>query len=133
MKMPGPAELAHLVPDRVVVLARLGQLAQLLGLVARGEELLRGALDRALVVGEVEVHRELGHPEHSLGDDVLEDLGRAALDRVRAGAQEAVGPRLVDQRRLGAAISIDASVSDWLMSDHAHFRAIPRARAGPSS
>src|SRR5919106_1322396 len=30
--------------------------------------------------------------EHALGDDVLEDLGGTALDRVRAGAQQAVGP-----------------------------------------
>src|SRR5688500_13790846 len=43
----------------------------------------------------------LPHPrqaEHALGDDVLEDLGRAALDRVRPRAQEAVGPLVVDHR-----------------------------------
>src|SRR4051794_351898 len=43
-----------------------------------------------------------GQAEHALGDDVLEDLGRAALDRVRAGAQEAVGPLVVHDRRVGA-------------------------------
>src|SRR3954453_12914645 len=40
-----------------------------------------------------------GQAEHALGDDVLEDLGRAALDRVRAGAQEAVGPLVVHELR----------------------------------
>src|SRR5215204_3620865 len=35
---------------------------------------------------------QLRQAEHALGDDVLEDLGGAALDRVRARAQEAVGP-----------------------------------------
>src|SRR5215207_1235085 len=35
---------------------------------------------------------QLRQAEHPLGDDVLEDLGGAALDRVRAGAQQAVGP-----------------------------------------
>src|SRR5438045_9502939 len=42
-------------------------------------------------------------PEHALGHDVLEDLGRTALDRVRARAQEAVGPVVVDDWRLPAA------------------------------
>src|SRR5215210_5455573 len=35
---------------------------------------------------------QLRQAEHPLGDDVLEDLGGAALDRVRARAQQAVGP-----------------------------------------
>src|SRR5918997_6094874 len=35
---------------------------------------------------------ELGEAEHALGDDVLEDLGCPALDRVGARAQQAVGP-----------------------------------------
>src|SRR5436189_3120064 len=37
----------------------------------------------------------LAHPrqaEHALGDDVLQDLRRAAFDRVRARTEEAVGP-----------------------------------------
>ena len=51
-----PAELGHLLPGVVVVAARLGQLAHALRLEARGEQLVRGALDRLLVVGEVEVH-----------------------------------------------------------------------------
>src|SRR3954451_8624258 len=41
-----------------------------------------------------------GKAEHALGDDVLEDLGGAALDRVRAGAQEAVRPVGVEHRSL---------------------------------
>src|SRR5919107_5063708 len=45
---------------------------------------------------------ELGEAEHALGDDVLEDLGGAALDRVRARAQQAVGPVGVDDRPLRA-------------------------------
>jgi hypothetical protein len=40
-------------------LGLVGQAADLLGLVARGEEVARGALDRALVVGEVEVHQRI--------------------------------------------------------------------------
>ena len=60
--MPGPAELAHLLPGVVVVLAGLGQLAHPLELEAVREEVLGGALDRLLVVGEVEVHRSLGRP-----------------------------------------------------------------------
>ena len=51
-----PAELGHLLPGVVVVVAGLGQLAHALGLEARGEQLVRGALDRLLVVREVEVH-----------------------------------------------------------------------------
>src|ERR671914_2258338 len=35
---------------------------------------------------------QLRQAEHSLGDDVLEDLGSAALDRVGARAQQPVGP-----------------------------------------
>src|SRR5918995_3110758 len=34
----------------------------------------------------------LRQAEHALGDDVLEDLGGAALDRVTAGAQQLVAP-----------------------------------------
>src|SRR5215204_3167696 len=41
---------------------------------------------------------QLRQAEHALGDDVLEDLGGAALDRVRAGAQETVGPGRVPGR-----------------------------------
>ena len=69
--------------------------------VARGQELARRGLDRPLVLGEVEVHAR-GRPEHALGDDVLEDLGRAALDRVRAGAQEAIRPRPLGELRARA-------------------------------
>src|SRR3954452_16344871 len=48
----------------------------------------------------------LSHPrqaENALGDDVLQDLRRAALDRVRACTQEAVGPVGVEDRTLVAA------------------------------
>src|SRR5207248_1699049 len=48
----------------------------------------------------------LAHPrqaEHALGDDVFQDLRRAALDRVRARTQEAVGPVGVEHRPLVAA------------------------------
>src|SRR3954447_6105933 len=48
----------------------------------------------------------LPHPrqaEHALGDDVLQDLRRAALDRVRACAQEAIGPVGVENGPLVAA------------------------------
>src|SRR6478752_1870152 len=48
----------------------------------------------------------LPHPrkaEDALGDDVLQDLRRAALDRVGAGTQEAVGPVGVEDRALVAA------------------------------
>src|SRR4051794_21638530 len=43
------------------------------------------------------------HAENPIGDDVLQDLGGAVLDRVRAGAQEAVGPIRVARRALVAA------------------------------
>src|SRR4051795_3934488 len=48
----------------------------------------------------------LPHPrqaENALGDDVLQDLRRAALDRVRACTQEAIGPVGVEDRALVAA------------------------------
>src|SRR3954447_21740011 len=48
----------------------------------------------------------LSHPrqaEHALGDDVLQDLRRAALDRVGARTQEPVGPVGVEDRTLVAA------------------------------
>src|ERR687896_2313115 len=35
---------------------------------------------------------QLRQAEHALGDDVLEDLRGAALDRIGAGAEEAIGP-----------------------------------------
>src|SRR6476469_9601716 len=41
--------------------------------------------------------------EHALGDDVLEDVRRAALDRVGARAEEAVLPGAVGGSVLGAA------------------------------
>jgi hypothetical protein len=52
----GPAELAHLLPRVVVVGSRLGELTHALRLEAVGEQVLGGALDRLLVVREVEVH-----------------------------------------------------------------------------
>ena len=56
-RQAGPAELGHLLPVGLLeaVLA-LGQLADPLRLVAGGEEVARGRLDRLLLVGEVEVH-----------------------------------------------------------------------------
>ena len=64
---PGPAELADLLPGVVVVAPALGERANALGREARREEVLGGALDRLLVVGEVEVHvvpryRSFGRP-----------------------------------------------------------------------
>src|SRR3712207_7574989 len=41
--------------------------------------------------------------EHALGDDVLQDLRGAALDRVAARAQQLVGPRRAGGWRLRAA------------------------------
>src|SRR3712207_7082379 len=40
--------------------------------------------------------------EHALGEDVLQDLRGAALDRVAAGAQQLVAPRRAGGERLGA-------------------------------
>ncbi len=56
-----PAELADGRPALVgeAAVGLVGQPPDLLGLVARGEEVARGALDRALVVGEVEVHQRI--------------------------------------------------------------------------
>jgi hypothetical protein len=87
---PGPAELAHLAPERVVVgTIGLREPADLLGIEAAGDELACGRLDLALLVVEGKVNAastspELGEAEHALGDDVLEHVGGAALDRVRA-------------------------------------------------
>jgi hypothetical protein len=110
-RQAGPAELGHLLPVGLLeAMLALGQLADPLRFVAGGEELARGRLDRLLLVGEVEVHGEepfLAHPrqaEHALGDDVLEDVGGAALDRVGARAQEAVLPGAVGDGVLGAAV-----------------------------
>jgi hypothetical protein len=52
----GPAQLAELLPGVVVVGAGLRELADALELEAVGEQVLRGPLDRLLVVREVEVH-----------------------------------------------------------------------------
>src|ERR1700726_4927627 len=46
---------------------------------------------------------QLWQAQHPLGDDVLEDVGSAALDRVRARAQEGVLPLTVGDRVLGPA------------------------------
>ena len=52
-----PAELAQLLPERLVGGAGLGVLADALGAGALGQQLAGGALDLALVVGEPEVHQ----------------------------------------------------------------------------
>ena len=52
----GPAELRQLAPQALVGAARLGVLAHALGPGAVGQQLARGALDVALVVGQSEVH-----------------------------------------------------------------------------
>ena len=52
----GPAELAELLPQRLVGAGGLRVLAHALGAGARAEQLAGGALDVALVVGEPEVH-----------------------------------------------------------------------------
>src|SRR5205085_11314284 len=60
---PGPAELRELAPLLVGrTLLVLGQGAHGLGLVAGRQELLGRALDRLLIVGELEVHRIRGRP-----------------------------------------------------------------------
>ena len=56
MKMPAQPSSRHLLPGVVVVAPGLGELAHALGLEARREHLVGGALDRLLVVCEVEVH-----------------------------------------------------------------------------
>src|SRR5205807_2916531 len=43
----------------------------------------------------------LGQTEHPLGDDVLEHLGGATLDRVAAGAQQLVRPPIPCAQGLG--------------------------------
>ena len=125
-------ELAHLVPDRRrrTRRPRPARAASRPCSEPRGTR-LRGALDRALVVCEVEVHTQLWQAEHALGDDVLEDLGGAALDRVRARAQEAVGPVASITGASGPRMSIASSVSDWLMSDHSHFPSDPSGPGWP--
>src|SRR6185312_4838069 len=54
---PGPAELAELGPEGVVVRPGLGVLAHLRGARASRQQLAGGALDLALVVGQAEVHQ----------------------------------------------------------------------------
>ena len=72
--------------------------------------------------------------EHALGDDVLEDLGGAALDRVAAGAQQLVRPRRrprsaprrrAGRRRAGSAAGWSPTTSTW--------SATPPGRAGRTS
>ena len=108
-RQAGPAELGHLVPVGLLeaVLA-LGQLADPLGFVAGGEE-VACAVDLIACCSSVRskyMSGPLAHlrqAEHALGDDVLEDVGGAALDRVGPRAQEAVLPGAVGERVLGAA------------------------------
>ena len=92
-RQAGPAELGHLVPVALVEAGLgVGELAHPVGFVAGGEKVLGGRPDRLLLVCEVEVHGALAHPRQAqdpLGDDVLEDVGGAALDRVGPRAQEA--------------------------------------------
>ncbi len=97
--IPGQPSSHSSRPQRLVGAARLGVLAHALGPRPLCEQLTRGALDLALVVGEAEVHvrslRRGLQPRQSqdaLGDDVLEHLGRASLDRVAARAQLLIAP-----------------------------------------
>ncbi len=65
-RQPGPAQLGHLVPvGALEAVLALGQFADALGLVARREEVVRGRLDRLLLVGEVEVHKSATAPNAS--------------------------------------------------------------------
>ena len=64
---PGPAELAQLVPQRLVGGAQLGVLADALGLCPLGQQGPGGALDLPLVVGEAEVHGTRRRPSAAAG------------------------------------------------------------------
>src|SRR4051794_31940301 len=57
---------------------------------------------------------QLGEAEHALGDDVLEDLGGATLDRVGARAQHPIGPRRVPVRAL-LAEDVDRELGERLV------------------
>ena len=105
--MPGQPSSTSSPHSASPYVARLGGLAHLRPRRARGEQLARDGLDLLLVLGQVEVHCRaplsgLGQAEHALGDDVLEHLGGAALDRVAARAQQLVGPRAAGLERLRA-------------------------------
>src|SRR3954453_6440753 len=57
---------------------------------------------------------QLRQAEHALGDDVLEDLGRAALDRVGARAQHPIGPGRVPVSAL-LAEDVDCELGERLV------------------
>src|SRR5438034_301564 len=100
-----PAELRHLLPQRLALAARVvpeqTHLRRFHVLVEEGEI---GVLQELLVGAEGKVHGALlglrhavgadllGETEHALADDVLLDLRRARINRARARPQERVRP-----------------------------------------
>src|SRR4051794_9112142 len=70
---------------------------------------------RSKYMGEWAPSDSLAQPRQAqdpLGDDVFEDVGGAALDRVGAGAEEAVLPGAAGDRMLGAACQRRVSALD---------------------
>lgn len=101
-----PAEVADLAPELLVVLAGGRRLAHPRPRRAGAEQLTGDRLDLPLVLIEVEIHGGAsvagpGQAEHALGDDVLQHLGCATLDRVPARAQQLVGPAPTGLHRRG--------------------------------
>src|SRR5204862_1485970 len=125
-----PAEVGHLLPERVVVRAGLGQLAQLLGLQPCAEEVVRRGLDGLLVVVEVEVHRILGRPITRSAMMFLRiSVVPPSIELARARRKRYVHGSSSSWAR-GPAMSIASSVSAWLTSAQCH---LPSDPSGPGT
>src|SRR4029079_19454380 len=100
----GPAELRELRPGRLGI---------------RGEEFARLIAKRLLLGCECEVHGSagVGEAEHSLGDDVAEDLRGARLDGVAAAAELLVLPVAAVRRVLLAECAVRAEDLDGELRD----------------
>src|SRR5207302_6849013 len=128
---PGPAQLGDLPPEPVVVPARLGELAHLLELVAVRQEVVRGRLDRPLVVGVVEVHLKRGRPRTRSATMFLRiSVVPPSIEFARARRKRYVQCSSIT----GASAprtSIASSVSAWFESDHCHLTSDPSGPGTP--
>src|SRR5437588_12103727 len=98
----GPPELHDLSPQRVVVLARFGQLSDPIGREAGAQELARCGLDGALIVRKVEVHTYLLSVSVPSDPPTASGASRARARRPSCAGSRSAQPRSSSHGRAGS-------------------------------